>query len=80
MSDTTDTNEQVTDLTLPEAARVRLKAPEGCTSISIRGMAFDVPATGMVDAPADIAHELRSHGFVEPPPAPRKSARAQLSS
>lgn len=78
MSDT-NTDDKATDLSLPDAVRVRLKAPEGCTSISIRGMAFDVPESGMVDAPLDVAAELRSHGFTDPAPAPRRG-RAALAS
>lgn len=59
---------------------VELDAPEDCTSISVRGMSFDVPEDGRVKAPADIAAELESHGFVRvpPPKAVVKAARRRV--
>jgi len=63
-------DEEVTTIEAREAY-VRLEAPEDCTSISIRGMQFDVPASRVVEAPADVAKDLMSHGFVLAAPKPK---------
>jgi hypothetical protein len=65
---------EVASLT-PAKNEVRLQAPEDCTSISIRGVLFEVPESGLVDAPPDVADELRSHGFTD---AKKASKRASL--
>lgn len=55
---------------------VRMQAHEDCTSISVAGHQFDVPATGIVDCPPHVAAELASHGFT---PYVEKKGRARAS-
>lgn len=55
-----------------QAQLIELDAPEDCTSISVRGMSFEVPQNGVVKAPADVAQELLSHGFL--PRKPKATA------
>lgn len=55
---------------------VKMQAPEDVTSVSIRGMQFDIPASGQVECPGSVAAELESHGFTRVI-APRAKARAR---
>lgn len=41
---------------------VKMQAPAGTTSIGARGEQVDV-VDGVVEIPADLAEELKSHGF-----------------
>lgn len=48
-----------------EIPAVRLKAPKGATAVSVAGEQYEVEEDDTVVVPADLATELRSHGYTE---------------
>ncbi len=55
---------------------VRLQLPEGCGSVSCRGIEVTADADGCIEVPPDVAAELRCHGVV-PATAPAKAGKAK---
>lgn len=60
---------------------VQMTAPDDVTSISIGGVQYEVPESGELEAPEDIAAQLVSHGFKRASvrPEPEKVARRRAS-
>lgn len=62
---TGDNASEPAELVMPETTTVLLQAPDGCTSLSIGGVTFDVPKSGLVKTPAHLVQDLLSHGFTD---------------
>lgn len=52
----------------------RLKLPEGCQSVSARGIEITGDDDGCVEVPPDVAADLRSHGLTDAPAKAEKPA------
>lgn len=77
--DETKTEGESTTIGVAKEELVKMQAPDDVTSVSVAGLQFDIPASGLVECPAHVAKELASHGFtVVPPRAPSSKGRARL--
>lgn len=76
--DETPKSEETTTIGVAKEELVKMQAPDDVTSVSVAGLQFDIPPSGLVECPAHVARELASHGFTTVTPRATTKERARV--